>query len=118
MTDIDINEEIKKRINSIDELETKINTTKQEIRPLIHELIDELVTIEGWDVLIDHENPTVEEYYKEYTDKAKYLKDCYYQWTDYNTIKFIIPFLEKFVLEINLDKSLEEQISEALKNVS
>lgn len=111
--------------NDIDKIQKDIDNQKGCIKKYAHELIDQLVTIDGWESLINYWCFRFKDIYKDCktnNDKMTCIKDCYLQWTDDNIIQFKAPFTgsdiidDETVLEIDLNMSLKEQIDNKLKN--
>ena len=110
--------------NNIHEIEKVIDEHKKHIKKYTHELVDQLGTINGWESLVNNRwafsfNKMFKEC-KNDDERLTLIKDCYLEWTDDNIMMFKVPFTASYdkeadsALEINLEKTLEEQVNEAL----
>ena len=117
-------DKINELYNNIHEIEKVIDEHKKHIRKYTYELVDQLGTINGWESLVNNRwtfsfNKMFKEC-KNDDEKLTLIKDCYLEWTDDNIMMFKVPFTASYdkeadsALEINLEKTLEEQVNEAL----
>lgn len=117
-------DKINELYNNIHEIEKVIDEHKKYIKKYTHELVDQLGTINGWESLVNNRwafnfNKMFKEC-KNDDERLTLIKDCYLEWTDDNIMMFKVPFTASYdkeadsALEINLKKTLEEQVNEVL----
>lgn len=109
--EVEIREELDEVISDVREFSVLISTNINIIEKLGRDLLDRLMKIPGWEKMIKHCKEHYEQYPKEFFGWC-YIEYYYYE----PKIKFIKRYsgddTDYIVLEIRLDRSLEEQVME------